>query len=67
MLASDISRRDIAQLQVRPFVTTADNANPKSGDTVTYTITLANNGPLFAESPTASYSPPPASQTCVQH
>ncbi len=36
---------------------TADNANPKPGDTIVYTVSVRNNGPSTAQTPRLSLSP----------
>ncbi len=38
---------------------TPDKPNPVPGETLTYTVTVKNNGPATATTPTMSYTPPP--------
>jgi uncharacterized repeat protein (TIGR01451 family) len=45
---------------------TTDNPNPLPGDTVNYTVSVINNGPVTAATPNVSFTPP-AALTNVQY
>ncbi len=59
--ADNSAKTVIAVTPVSSLVTTVttDNANPRPGDTVTTTVSVRNDGPSRAPSPTVSYTPPP--------